>query len=214
MKIWDISRTLADDLAPWPGDTPFHFKLTRQIPAGDIVNLGAITTSVHNGTHADARFHFEATGETMERAPLDIYLGPAMVVDLADQFAGGDKTLIEIDDLQPAAKSISEAPRLLIKTSVWRDSTIFPERIPVIAPEVADWLAAKGVRLLALDLPSVDAIDAKVLNNHFALARAGISIIESLDLSGVQAGAYHFAALPLKIAGADGSPVRALLWRE
>ena len=214
MKIWDISRTLADDLAPWPGDTPFHFKLTRQIPAGDVVNLGAITTSVHNGTHADARFHFEATGETMERAPLDIYLGPAMVVDLADQFAGGDKTLIEIDDLQPAAKSISEAPRLLIKTSVWRDSTIFPERIPVIGPEVADWLAAKGVRLLALDLPSVDAIDAKVLNNHFALARAGISIIESLDLSGVQAGAYHFAALPLKIAGADGSPVRALLWRE
>jgi arylformamidase len=214
MKIWDISRTLADVLAPWPGDTPFHFKLTRQIPAGDVVNLGAITTSVHNGTHADARFHFEATGETMERAPLDIYLGPAMVVDLADQFAGGDKTLIEIDDLQPAAKSISEAPRLLIKTSVWRDSTIFPERIPVIAPEVADWLAAKGVRLLALDLPSVDAIDAKVLNNHFALARAGISIIESLDLSGVQAGAYHFAALPLKIAGADGSPVRALLWRE
>ena len=214
MKIWDISRTLADVLAPWPGDTPFDFKLTRQIPAGDVVNLGAITTSVHNGTHADARFHFEATGETMERAPLDIYLGPAMVVDLADQFAGGDKTLIEIDDLQPAAKSISEAPRLLIKTSVWRDSTIFPERIPVIAPDVADWLAAKGVRLLALDLPSVDAIDAKVLNNHFALARAGISIIESLDLSGVQAGAYHFAALPLKIAGADGSPVRALLWRE
>ena len=214
MKIWDISRTLADVLAPWPGDTPFHFKLTRQIPAGDVVNLGAITTSVHNGTHADARFHFEATGETMERAPLDIYLGPAMVVDLADQFAGGDKTLIEIDDLQPAAKSISEAPRLLIKTSVWRDSTIFPERIPVIAPEVADWLAAKGVRLLALDLPSVDAIDAKVLHNHFALAQAGISIIESLDLSAVQAGAYHFAAMPLKIAGADGSPVRALLWRE
>jgi arylformamidase len=214
MKIWDISRTLADDLAPWPGDTPFHLKLTRQIPAGDVVNLGAISTSVHNGTHADARFHFEATGETMERAPLDIYLGTATVVDLAEQFAGGDKTLIEIDDLQQAAKSISEAPRLLIKTCVWRDSTIFPERIPVIAPEVADWLAAKGVRLLALDLPSVDAIDAKVLHNHFALARAGISIIESVDLSGVQAGAYHFVALPLKIAGADGSPVRALLWRE
>jgi arylformamidase len=97
MKIWDISRTLADDLAPWPGDTPFHFKLTRQIPAGDVVNLGAISTSVHNGTHADSRFHFEATGETIERAPLDIYLGPAMVVDLADQrsaaFVNQDKCL-------------------------------------------------------------------------------------------------------------------------
>jgi arylformamidase len=214
MKIWDISRTLAADLAPWPGDTPFHFKLNRQIPAGDLVNLGAISLSVHNGTHADARFHFEATGETMERAALEIYLGPATVIDLAHQFARGGKTLIEIDDLQANAQSISEAPRLLIKTCVWQDSTIFPERIPVIAPGVAEWLGTKGVRLLGLDLPSVDPIDAKVLHNHLALAGAGISIIESLDLSGVSAGPYHFAALPLKIAGADGAPVRAVLWRE
>jgi len=52
------------------------------------------------------------------------------------------------------------------------------------------------------------------LQNHHALARAGIAIIESLDLSGVAPGIYSFAALPLKIAGADGAPVRAVLWRD
>lgn len=59
MKIWDISRTLSSDFAEWPGDEPFHYRLTREIAKSQSVNLGAITMSVHNGTHADARFHFD-----------------------------------------------------------------------------------------------------------------------------------------------------------
>ena len=95
-----------------------------------------------------------------------------------------------------------------------RDSAVFPLWIPVIASDVAEWLQTKGVQLLGLDLPSVDSIDAKVLANHHALARAGIWIIESLDLSAVSPGLYNFAAFPLKIAGGDGAPVRAILWRD
>jgi len=83
MKLWDVSRPLSNDLAEWPGDVPFHFKLTRQISNGDSVDLGAISMSVHNGTHADARFHFETDGETIEKAALEIYMGRAAVVDLA-----------------------------------------------------------------------------------------------------------------------------------
>ena len=215
MKIWDISRTLADDLAPWPGDTPFHFKLTRKISQGDVVNLGAITLSVHNGTHADAPFHFDSAGETIEHLALETYVGSAVVVDLTNLFASAKESAeIKIDNLQPHSDAIAKTSRLLIKTGVWRDSTNFPERIPVIAPDVAEWLQARGARLLALDLPSVDAIDAKVLRNHHALNRAGIAIIESLDLSAIEAGTYNFAAFPLKIAGSDGAPVRAVLWRD
>lgn len=210
MKIWDISRTLADNLAPWPGDTPFHFKLTRKIAQGDVVNLGAISLSVHNGTHADAPFHFDSNGETIEHLTLENYFGPAVVVDLTKILAGE----IKIDNLQLNSADIEKTSRLLIKTGVWRDSTIFPEHIPVIAADVAEWLQARGVRLLALDLPSVDAIDAKVLRNHHALNRARIAIIESLDLGAIEAGIYNFAAFPLKIAGSDGAPVRAVLWRE
>jgi arylformamidase len=75
-------------------------------------------------------------------------------------------------------------------------------------------LEERGVKLLGFDVPSVDEITSKDLRNHHAIGAAGISIVESLDLSAVEAGRYNFIALPLKIAGGDGSPVRAVLWRE
>ena len=84
----------------------------------------------------------------------------------------------------------------------------------MLASGVAEWMQNRGVKLLGLDLPSVDAIDSKDLRNHHALAAADIAIVEGLDLSEVEAGAYSLAALPLKIVGGDGAPVRAILWRE
>jgi arylformamidase len=215
MKIWDISRTLSDDLAEWPGDEPFHFRLTRKIAEGQSVNLGAIGMSVHNGTHADARFHFDTNGESIEKAPLEIYLGRAAVIDLTEAFSQSKKKhLITVEDLQPHSEEIAESSRLLVKTGRWSDSAVFPNQIPVIAADVPSWLEKNGVKLLGLDLPSVDEIDSKSLQNHHALAGAGIAIVESLNLSGVAPGIYNFAALPLKIAGGDGAPMRAVLWRH
>jgi arylformamidase len=215
MKIWDISRTLSNDLAEWPGDEPCRFRSTRQKAKGESVNLGAISMSVHNGTHADARFHFDTNGESIEKAPLETYLGRATVVDLGQAFLDlKEKHLITIEDLRPSAEEIAATSRLLVKTGRWSDSTVFPNQIPVIAADVPAWLQKKGVKLLGLDLPSVDEIDSKSLQNHHALAHAGIAIVESLDLNDVASGIYQFAALPLKIAGGDGAPMRAILWRE
>ncbi|PYI83403.1 MAG: arylformamidase [Verrucomicrobia bacterium] len=215
MKIWDISRTLWNDLAEWPGDEPFHFRLTKKIADGQSVNLGAITMGVHNGTHADAQFHFDAAGESIEKAPLEVYLGRAVVVDLAESFSQRkEKQLITIEDLQAHAEEIGKTSRLLIKTGRWSDSAVFPKQIPVIAAQVPSWLQKNAVKLLGLDVPSMDEIDSKSLQNHHALAAAGIAIIESLDLSRVSPGIYNLAALPLKIAGGDGAPMRAVLWRD
>jgi arylformamidase len=215
MKIWDISRTLSDDFAEWPGDEPFHYRSTREIAKGQSVNLGAITMSLHNGTHADARFHFDQKGESIDKTPLDIYLGRATVVDLAQTFLRSkEKQLITAEDLKPHAEEIAATSRLLVKTGRWSDSTIFPNQIPVIAADVPAWLQKNGVKLLGLDLPSMDEIDSKSLQNHHALARAGIAVVESLDLGEVAPGIYNLAALPLKIAGGDGAPVRAVLWRD
>ncbi len=215
MKIWDISRTLSNDFAEWPGDEPFHYRLTREMAKDQTVNLGAISMSVHNGTHADARFHFDPKGETIDKAQLDIYLGRATVVDLAQTFfRSKEKHLITTEDLKPHAEDIAATSRLLVKTGRWSGSTIFLNQIPVIAADVPAWLQKNGVKLLGLDLPSMDEIDSKSLQNHHALARAGIAIVESLDLSEVAAGIYNLAALPLKIAGADGAPMRAVLWRD
>jgi len=215
MKIWDISRTLSNDLAEWPGDEPCCFRLTRQKVKGESVNLGAISMSVHNGTHADAQFHFDTNGESIEKAPLETYLWRATVVDLAQAFLDSkEKHLITIEDLRPSAEAIAATSRLLVKTGRWSDSAVFPNQIPVIAADVPAWLQKNGVKLLGMDLPSVDEIDSKSLQNHHALARAGIAIVESLDLSDVASGIYQFAAPPLKIAGGDGAPMRAILWRE
>ena len=219
MEIFDISRALSSDLAPWPGDTPFHFELKWKMAEGATVNVGAINMGVHNGTHADAPFHFDESGDPIERMPLDAYVGDAVVVDLTKLFArtgdGPDRTRqIGVADLEVFSASLEQAPRLLLRTGIWKDPKVFPDWIPVIAPDVPEWLQTRKVKLLGVDLPSVDAIEAKTLNNHYALAAARVAIVESLDLSEVEAGIYHFAALPLKIAGGDAGPVRAILWRD
>jgi arylformamidase len=219
MKLFDISRALSNDLAPWPGDTQFQFELKWKMAEGATVNVGAINMGVHNGTHADATFHFDESGDPIDRMPLGAYVGDAVVVDLTRLCAGAgegfDQTRqIGVADLEEFSASLEQAPRLLLKTGVWKDSKVFPEWIPVIASDVPEWLRERKVKLLGLDLPSVDPIEAKNLLNHYALAAARIAIVESLDLSEVEAGVYYFAALPLKIAGGDAGPVRAVLWRD
>src|SRR5215471_5045862 len=215
MKIWDISRTLSNDFAEWPGDEPFRYRVTAEIAKGASVNLAAIGMSLHNGTHADARFHFDTNGESIEKASLEIYLGRATVVDLSEAFfQSTEKHLITREDLRAHAEEIAATSRLLVKTGRWSDSAGFPKRIPVIAADVPAWLQKNCVKLLGLDVPSVDELDSKSLQNHHALAGAGIAIVESLDLSSVAPGIYHLAALPLKIAGGDGAPIRAVLWRD
>jgi len=214
MKIFDISRPLFNGLAPWPGDTPFHFELKWKMTAGASVNVGAVEMGVHNGTHADAPFHFQNDGGRIDQMPLDIYLGDAVVVDLTKACSADSAHEITIADLESSVADFAKAPRLLLKTGVWNDPTVFPERIPVLAPDVPKWLGGHKVKLLGLDVPSVDPIDSKTLDNHHALAAAGIAIVESLDLTAVEAGLYRFSALPLRIAGGDAAPVRAILWRD
>ena len=208
MKIHDITRPLQDSLAPWPGDTGFSFRQNWQMAAGAPVNVGAITMGVHNGTHADAPRHFLPDGATAETLPLDVLVGPAFVLDLS---ARGDLCApITREDLAPAIAGRMTL-RLLLKTGASPDPDRFPSNIPVLAPGVAAWLGEHGVRLLGVDLPSVDAIDSKDLPNHHALAAADIVILENLDLRAVPPGRYELAALPLPIIGGDAAPVRAIL---
>ena len=218
MQIFDISRTLSADLPPWPGDVGFRYQVNGRIAEGSSVNVGSISMSLHNGTHGDASYHFDDNGWTMEQAKLETYFGPATVVDLSERYAagpeGGRFPQVQIADLELAADDLRVTGRLLLKSGVWRDPKVFPDPIPTLALGVPAWLQSLGVKLLGLDVPSVDEIDAKQLVNHHAIGAAGINIVESLDLSSVSAGRYNFVALPLKIAGGDGSPLRAILWRD
>ena len=207
MPLFDISRPLHVTLAPWPGDTPFEHRLTWRIADGEACNVGAVTMGTHNGTHADAPFHYLAAGTPIDVLDPALFVGPAVVADVA---ASG--WVITRAALAAAARELAGGvPRLLLKTGAWPDSTRFPARLPLLAPDVPAWLGEQGVRLLGLDVPSVDSIDSKDLPIHHQLADAGVCILESLDLSAVSAGVYELIALPLRIVGGDASPVRAVL---
>lgn len=211
--IWDISRPLTNDLAPWPGDTPFRHELKWEMTETCPVNVGAISMSVHNGTHADAPFHFIRKGDTIDCIPLENHIGPAVVIDLAEKFSR-TQPFVAIADLEHNRSQIAETRRVLLKTNCFPDSKRFPDWIPVLKAEAVAWLRELRVVLLGVDLPSVDPIEAKVLEIHCALNAGNIAIVESLDLSEVEAGVYQFVALPLKVVSGDAAPVRALLWRD
>jgi arylformamidase len=201
--IYDISRPLAASRACWPGDVPFSFRLSCRIRDGESVNVGAIETSVHNGTHCDAPFHYDGAGLTIERVPITTFVGPAYVLDVRDCLDDWGRRLRELD--------VRKTPRILFRTDSWPDPGQFPDRIPVMARDLPDWLGQRGVLLVGVDLPSVDALDSKTLDIHHALGRQQIAILEGLRLDAVPEGRYELIAPPLHITGADGSPVRALL---
>lgn len=194
--LHDITRKLEPGMAVWPGDTPFQ----RNVVEWGSVRVGAITASLHSGTHTDAPCHFVPDGADVVASDLETFVGPAAVVDVRG-----------INSIGPEDIGSVDAPRVLLRTDAWPVGTPFPETIPVITPDAVAYLRQKGVCLLGLDVPSVDPIDSKTLDNHHALHAAGIAIVESLDLTEIAPGPYTLVALPLPIVGGDASPVRAIL---
>jgi arylformamidase len=205
MTIIDISRRLEKGMAVWPGDTPYHLETVLDRQEGYAVNLTTLTLSAHTGSHADAPRHFTDDGLTMEQVDLRPYWGPALVVTVSKE-AG---PLVPADF---AAYDLRGAERLLVRTPLQGlPNDQFPNTVPHPSPELADFLGELGILLYGTDTPSMDAIDSKELPGHNALLRNGIAILEGLDLSGAVDGRYELVALPLKIVGGDGSPVRAAL---
>ncbi|WP_075619925.1 arylformamidase [Paenisporosarcina indica] len=203
MKIHDISMMLNQDVAEWPGDTAFQFQVNWTKEQSGSVNVGQITTSTHIGTHIDAPFHYDDQGEKVHELPLENYIVSAIVIDVS----GND--VISRETLQNVM--VGEAKAVLFHTSAWQQRDVFPEEIPTFAVDVVEWMVENEIVLFGVDLPSVDAITSKELPIHHTLGKSGRYILEGLVLDGIKEGLYELIALPLKIEGADGSPVRAVL---
>ncbi|MGE7920941.1 arylformamidase [Viridibacillus sp. NPDC093762] len=204
MGIWiDISQRLDENIPVWPGDTPFSYKVNWSKVESGSVNVGQINMSLHTGTHIDAPFHFDNDGKRVIDLDLDLYIGDATVIHLPNRTSIGVNELSNLD--------LKGVTRLLIRTDAWKDRSVFPQTIPHIQPELAAYLSELGVRLIGLDLPSVDPLDSKELSAHHELAGHRIHILEGLVLDDIGPGNYELAALPLPLVEADGSPVRAVL---
>jgi arylformamidase len=205
MTVIDISRTLEPALAVWPGDTPFERRTVLAMADGAFVNLSTLTLSSHTGAHVDAPFHVQRNGVTIERLPLDAYWGPAQVVTV--QKPAGPLVPEDFHHVD-----LSLAPRLLVRSGgSTAPHDVFPAEFVYPSPALAAALGRAGIVLYGSDTPSMDHADSKDLPGHNALLAAGVVILEGLDLRAAPDGLYELVALPLKIAGGDGSPVRAAL---
>jgi arylformamidase len=187
----------------WPGDTPLSREVLLDFARGDNLTLSTQHGTVHLGAHADAPIHYAAGAATIEQVALEPYLGTCQVLDVPVPRRHG---IVPADVRQPIG-----APRVLLRTGSFPNPERFNEDFAPLTPELIDWLAAEGVRLIGVDTPSVDDFASKDLPSHLALHRHRIAVLEGLVLEHVQPGVYELIALPLRLVGFDASPVRAVL---
>lgn len=199
----DISPPISPRIAVWPGDTPFSRKVALDIAEGANLTLSSIETTVHLGAHTDAPNHYVGEGADIASRPLDRYYGPCEVISV--RVGRGER-------VGPAhLPGPVRAPRVLFRTGTFPDPERFNEDFAALSPELVEVLADQGVLLVGIDTPSVDLCHDKVLHTHLAIARRDLAILEGVVLDHVTDGLYTLIALPLRLQGADASPVRAVL---
>ena len=199
-RIYDLSPPLSPRIAVWPGDVPFSREVTTP-PDG--TTFSSVRTTLHLGSHADAPLHMVAGAAAIDEVPLETWIGPCQVVEARVAARGR----VRLEDLAEPPS----APRLLLRTGTSGSRERFDDSFAGLDPSLASELAARGVVLVGIDTPSVDPYDDHAYAAHRALVRAGVAWLEGLVLAHVPPGRYELSALPLRIEGGDGSPVRAVL---
>lgn len=207
MKILDISPPVGPGIAVFPGDVPFAREISMDMGRGDHLGLSSIRSTLHLGAHADATNHYNAKGEGIEARSLESYLGLCQVVEIPMKY--GER--LKPEDL---GQTLIQAPRVLFKTTTFNDPNRWIDDFAALSPELIEFLAKRKVVLVGIDTPSVDPATCKTLDSHQALWRTGMAVLEGLWLKDVTPGLYTLVALPLKLVGADASPVRAVLVQE
>jgi len=198
VTVYDITRPLSEDTPLYPGDIQPRFNV---IDNGQY-RVTEMTLGTHTGTHLDAPSHYLKGGRTVDEIPPERLAGPAQVLDCSDTgsvigpgcFAG----------------RLNGTRTLLLKT--WfSERQEFDPGYPSLSLEAAQVLIDTGITCLGIDTPSIEGYDCDG-SVHRLLLESGMIVLELLDLSAVPAGNYFMVALPMRLKGADGSPVRAILW--
>jgi len=207
MRIHDISIPISKDTPVFPGDPPVEIERVLQIEKGDLANVSRLAFGNHTGTHIDPPAHFIVGGKTVDQLDLNALYGSARVVDLTTV-----ERVITASDLD-RANLPDRIERILCKTrnsALW-DKPGFQKDFVAFAADAAEWLVARGARLVGIDYLSAELFDAPEPRAHRVLLGAGVIIVEGLNLKNIAPGDYTLACLPLKIDHGDGAPARAIL---
>ena len=205
MNLIDLTLRITERMPVYPGDPPPVIHRVSDLTRGDALTASHLSIGCHVGTHVDAPSHFISNAKTLDQLPLDAFFGPATVVDLR----GARR--IEPDML----RRVELPPRqhVLLKTdnSGFLQLEHFTEDYCYLSREAAEHLCELEPRSVGIDYYSLDPFESSDYPAHRTLAAAGIPAFVCLDLSGVRAGRYQFVGLPLRLADAEGAPVRAVL---
>ncbi len=213
MKYIDISVTVRPDLPVWKGDPAVSIQRDASIAAGDAANVTHLNMGAHTGTHVDAPLHFLDGQRGVEQLGLSSLVGPAWVAEFESSY---EISAADLEDSGIPAGTL----RLLLKTRnshLWSEKpSVFDENFVGISGDGAEWLVRRGIRLVGIDYLGVERCDsvARGAPVHKTLLAAEMVLLEGLDLSAVQPGAYNLICLPVKLKDADGSPSRAILIRD
>jgi len=201
----DVSVPIRAGMVHYPDNPPVLIDFIRDLKRGDAETLSHLSLSVHTGTHVDAPIHFIRDAPGVDRLPIETLIGAARVIDVPD--AEG----ITAGHLTP--HDIASGERLLLRTRNsqlgWNSDEFFAN-YSYLSVDAAELLAEKRVRLIGIDYLSIGRGETNP-EVHRILLGAGIVILEGLDLSRVSAGWHDLICLPLRLAGRDGSPARALV---
>ncbi|BEP95845.1 arylformamidase [Acidovorax sp. A79] len=206
-RLWDISPPVHAGSPVFPGDTAYSQQWCATIGPGCPVNVSAITLSPHVGAHADAPLHYDEHGASIGDVPLDAFLGPCRVIHA---IARGP--LITWDHIAHAVDA-TLPQRVLVRTYEHMPVDRWDDALAAYAPGTIERLADLGVLLVGIDTASIDPADSKTLDSHQVIRHRGLRVLENLVLDEVPEGDYELIALPLRLATADASPVRAVLRR-
>ena len=204
MRIYDISLTLSPECIRWVTSQPMELIARKRTRRGDTNNSSSIHASAHAGTHVDAPFHFVPEGQTIEMLPLDLFIGPARVCAVD---AGSHITAAEV-----AQAGIEGESRVLFKTRNSRllQKGVYDPSFVAFSVDGAKALVDAGIKLVGLDYLSAAKADEQV-PVHRAFLDRGVILLEGVDLSEVPPGRYELFCPPVKLAGSDGAPCRAIL---
>ncbi len=210
VEIIDITTLVSPKSVMWPGNGVPSQEFVSHTDRGDTSTVSRWDLSAHTGTHVDARMHFIPGGWTVEALDLSRCVGPCRVVDLTHVEGHVGRADLE-------AAEVAGTVRLLLKTRNSDRNLLeregFTEDYVAISREAAEYLVEIGVETVGVDYLSVEPFEDEEFNTHHTLLGADVVVLEGLVLAGVEPGEYVLACLPLKLAGSDGSPARAILMR-
>jgi len=209
VKIHDITVTITNELPVWPGDPKVSLKRISKIEDGENANVSSLSMSTHSGTHMDAPYHFIPQGKTIEMLPLEVLIGPVQVVQVPDDVDVITRTVIQNSGIQLSVE------RVLFKT---RNSHFWPAAdfrtdFVGIDEDGAKALVEMKLRLVGIDYLSISPYH-RSRPTHEILLGNDIAVLEGCDLTQVEPGFYTLFALPTKLGGSDGAPVRAVLLED